>query len=198
MTGLETDDVPTMLLSTRGMSMYTRNKRIAGVIGTEFLSHFRTTMDYVHDRLILEPHDAPAHASGSTAEVPFWFVGDHFLLAQGRLDQAPKQMFLIDTGIAGTTFVAPASTLQDAGIPIPTPQGPARNAIGVPPTAKFPMAKLSLGGLTQTKLSGNYGSFPPGLEKGLGVAVGGIVSHGFFAPYTVTFDFERMTISFRK
>jgi hypothetical protein len=196
--GLETDDVPAMLLSTRGLTMFARNKRIAGVIGTEFLSHFRTTIDYVHDKLILEPHDAPARTGSVIAEVPFWYVGDHFLMAQGRLDQGPKQMFLIDTGIAGTTFSAPASTLQDAGIPVPTPQGPVKNTIGVPPTAPFPIAKLSFGTLTQTKLSGHYGSFPLGLEKGLGVDVGGIVSHKFFVPYTVTFDFDRMTIGFRK
>ncbi len=196
--GLETDDVPAMLLSTRGLSMFARNKRIAGVIGTEFLAHFRTTIDYVHDRLVLEPRDAPAHAGGSIAEVPFWLVGDHFLLAQGRLDQGPKQMFLVDTGIAGTTFTAPASTLQDAGIAVPVPQGPVKNVIGVPPSAKFPIAKLALGSLAQAKLNGVYGTFPPGLEKGLGVQVGGIVSHKFFEPYAVTFDFERMTIGFRK
>ena len=195
---LETDDVPAMMLSTRGLSMFARNKRIAGVIGTEFLSHFRTTLDYIHDRMILEPHDAPAKTGGSIAEVPFWLVGDHFLLAQGRLDQGPKQMFLINTGIAGTTFAAPESTLRDVGIPIPRPQGPAKNAIGAPPTAPFPIAKLSLGSLTQTKLTGQYGSFPPGLEKGLGVSVGGIVSHKFFEPYAVTFDFDRMTIGFHK
>jgi hypothetical protein len=196
--GLETDDVPAMLLSTRGLTKILRNKRIAGVIGTEFLSHFRPTLDYVRDKLILEPHDAPARKAGSLAEVPFWFVGDHFLLAPGRLDQGPKQMFLVDTGVVGTTFSAPASTLQDAGIPIPTPVGPVKNAIGVPPSATFPIARLSLGSLTQTKLTGHYGTFPLGLEKGLGVHVGGIISHKFFAPYAVTFDFDRMTIGFRK
>jgi hypothetical protein len=197
MTGVETDDVPVMVLSTRGLSKFARNKRIAGVIGTEFLSHFRPTLDYIHDRLVLEPLDAPTHSSGST-EVPFWLVGDHFVLAQGRLDQGPKQMFLVDTGVAGTTFAAAKSTLLDAGIPVPVPQGPAKNAIGVPPTALFPISRLSLGALTQTKLSGHYGPFPPALEGALGVHIGGLVSHGFFAPYAVTFDFVRMTIGFHK
>jgi hypothetical protein len=198
MTGVETDDVPAMLLPTRGLSPYARNKRIAGVIGTEFLSHFRPTIDYVHDRLILEPHDAPLHSGGDIAEAPFVLVGDHFLLAQGRLDQGGKQMFLVDTGVAHNTFSAPASTLQDAGIPVPTPQGPEKAPIGMPPTAKFPITRLTLGNLSQTKLTGTYGSFPPALEKGLGVHIGGIVSHDYFAPYSVTFDFVRMTISFHK
>ena len=196
--GLETDDVPAMLLGTRALSAFARNKRIAGVIGTEFLSHFRPTIDYVHNKLVLEPRDTPARTGASIADVPFWLVGDHFILSQGRVDQGPKMMFLVDTGVAGTTFSAPSSTLQDAGIPIPVPQGPVKNAIGVPPSAKFPIAKLSLGSLTETKLEGTYGTFPAALERALGVNVGGIVSHKFFAPYAVTFDFERMTISFRK
>jgi hypothetical protein len=125
-------------------------------------------------------------------------VGDHFLVAPGHLDQGAKQMFLVDTGMVGTTFAAPASTLQDANIPVPTPVGPVRNAIGVPPSATFPIARLSLGNLSQTKLTGHYGTFPPGLEKGLGTHIGGIVSHKFFTPYAVTFDFVRMTIGFRK
>ncbi|HTT82905.1 MAG TPA: aspartyl protease family protein [Rhizomicrobium sp.] len=197
--GLETDDVPAMLLSTRGLTPFARNKRIAGVIGTQFLSHFRPTLDYVHDKLILEPHDAPARTgSGTIAEVPFWFVGDHFLLAPGRLDNGPRQMFLIDSGIVGTAFTAPASTLQSAGIPVPTPQGPAKSRIGMPPSALFPITRLSLGNLSQTNLSGVYGTFPLGLEKGLGVNIGGIISHKYLLPYAVTFDFVRMTISFRK
>jgi hypothetical protein len=195
---LETDDVPAMLLSTRGFGAVARKKRIAGVIGTEFLSHFRPTLDYVHDRLILEPHDAPPSQGASIAEAPFWFVGDHFLLAQGRLANGPKQLFFADTGVPGTAFTAPESTLRDAGIPVPTPQAPAGNAIGQAPAAKFPVAKLSLGTLTQTNLTGLYGPFPPGLEKGLGVRIGGIVSHDFFHPYAVTFDFVRMTMDFRK
>src|SRR5215467_7331642 len=78
--GLEVADVPAMLLPTKGLAPLARKKRLAGVIGTEFLSHFRFTLDYAHDRLVLEPHDAPSRTGGVTAEVPFWFVGDHFLL----------------------------------------------------------------------------------------------------------------------
>ncbi|HEX4080950.1 MAG TPA: aspartyl protease family protein [Rhizomicrobium sp.] len=196
--GLETDDVPALLLTTRGLSSVARNKRIAGVIGTEFLSHFRPTLDYVHDRMILEPLDTPSKGAGAIAEIPFWFVGDHFLLARGRLDQGPKQLFLVDTGMAHTAFTAPDSTLRDAGVPVPAPQGPARSAIGQPPSAPFPIASLSLGSLTEKNITGAYGPFPLGLENGLGVHIGGIVSHGFFEPYAVTFDFVRMTIAIRK
>ncbi|HEY3638000.1 MAG TPA: aspartyl protease family protein [Rhizomicrobium sp.] len=196
--GVETDDIPAMLLSTRGFTASARNKRVAGIIGTEFLSHYRATLDYPHDRLILEPHDAPAHGGGSLAEVPFWLIGDHFIVAMGRLDQGPKQLILADTGVGAYSFSAPQSTLRDAGIAVPSTQVPAKSPIGEPPSAKFPIAKLSFGTLTESNLEGIYGIFPPGLEDGLGVHVGGVVSHGFFHNYAVTLDFGRMTISFRK
>lgn len=195
LTGLETDDVPAMLVSTAGFSRFARGKRIAGVIGTEFLSHFRPTIDYVHDRLALEPHDAPVRTGGTIAEIPFWFAGDHILVAPGRLDKGPKQLFFINTGMADAVFVAPDSTLRDAGVPVPTL--PAAKA-GSLPSATFPIAQLALGNLVESKLTGAYGLFPPPLERGFGFHVGGIVAHGFFHTYTVTFDFVRMRIDIRK
>ena len=197
--GVEMDDVPAMLISTRGFSSAARGKKVAGVIGTEYLSRFRATLDYPQDRLVLEPRDAAAPSGGHIADVPFWFLGDHFLVAPGRLGQAPKQLFLVDTGLAGFAFTGPDSTLRDAGIPVPTPQAPPPGApVGRAPVAKFPIAMLSLGSLAEKNLTGLYGPFPPGLENGLGVHVGGIVSHAFFHPYAVTFDFVAMKIGFRK
>lgn len=193
--GVEMDDVPAMMVDTRALLPFTRNKRLAGIIGTEFLSHFRFTLDYVHDRLMLEPRDSAPRSGAAISEIPFWFVGDHFLLANGRVDKAPKQLFLIDTGVV-YAFSAPESTLHDAGIPVPTPQGVQKGAIG--PSASFPIKTLSLGGLEERNLNGVYGPFPPPLEKALGVHVGGIVAHKFFEPYAVTFDFDRMTITVRK
>lgn len=194
--GVEVDDVPAMMVTTRGLTPLVRQKRLAGVIGTEFLSQFRFTLDYVHDRLILEPRDAPSRSGGTIAEIPFWFVGDHFLLANGRVDKAPKQLFLIDTGIGPYAFAAPESTLRDAGIPVPTPQGVQHGAIS--PSAAFPLKQLSLGSLDSKNLEGLYGPFPPPLEKTLGVHVGGLVAHKFFEPYAVTFDFDRMMMTVRK
>ena len=122
-------------------------------------------------------------------------AGDHFLLAQGRLDRGPKQLLLVDTAFGRLAFTGPESTLQDAGITVPAAQ---TAPSGRPPIAKFPIAQLSLGSLEEKNISGIYGAFPPGLENGLGVHVGGIISHEYFLPYAVTFDFVRMKIAIRK
>jgi hypothetical protein len=39
---------------------------------------------------------------------------------------------------------------------------------------------------------GFFEPFPPGLERGQGFRIGGLVSHGFFRSWRVTFDFVRM------
>ncbi|HEX3431457.1 MAG TPA: aspartyl protease family protein [Rhizomicrobium sp.] len=194
--GVEVADVPAMMLNTRALTPLSRGKRLAGIIGTEFLSHFRFTLDYPHDRLILEPQDSPPKTGGAIADIPFWFLGDHFLLATGRLDPGPKQLFLVDTGIGSYAFTAPESTLRDAKITVPTPKGARVGAAS--PSAPFPIRQLSLGSLEEKNLTGLYGPFPPVLENALGVHIGGIVAHTFFQPYAVTFDFVRMTITVRK
>jgi len=194
--GVEVDDVPAMMLNTRAFLPLSREKRLAGVIGTEFLSHFRFTLDYPHDRLVLEPQDSAPKSSGVIAEIPFWFVGDHFLLAEGRVDAAAKQLFVINTGVGGYAFAAPESTLRGAGIAVPTPKGAQLGVVS--PSAPFPIKQLSLGSLDEKNLSGMYGPFPPPLEMELGVHVGGMIAQEFFEPYAVTFDFVRMVIMVRK
>lgn len=196
--GLTVEDLPAMLVTTKPLSSEARNKRIAGVIGTQFLSHFRTTLDYVHDRLILEPKDAPPRGGQNIAQIPFLFFGDHVLLASGRLNEGPKQLFFVNTGMSGYAFVGPDSTLKDAAIQVPALQGPPPGRGGPPPTATFPIAHLSLGDYTESNVMGLYGTFPPALENGLGIHIGGVVSHAFFHNYTVTFDFVSMTIDLKK
>jgi hypothetical protein len=40
-----------------------------------------------------------------------------------------------------------------------------------------------------------HGPFPASLERSQGFRIGGIVSHAFFRPWRVTFDFEAMRLS---
>jgi aspartyl protease len=194
---LEVADVPAMLLSTKGFSGAATGKPVAGVIGTAFLSRFLATIDYPAGALSLEPSDTspPPYLIA----VPFWLAGDHYIVARGRLDSGADQLFLVDTGLAGFAFTAPASTLKDAAVPIPVPQAsPSSSEVGQSAVAPFAIDALSLGDLHAKNLTGLYGPFPPSLEAGLGVHLGGIVSHAFFRPYAVTFDFVHMKIYLRK
>lgn len=128
---LDVASVPAIIVSTAGFSGAAGGRPVAGVIGTSFLSRFRSTIDYPDGALILEPRDTVSYASPAVAEIPFWLVRDHFILAHGALNDWPDQMFFIDTGLAGSAFTAPASTFAAAGIALPAAQNaPQSNAIG--------------------------------------------------------------------
>ena len=196
---LDVASVPAILVSTAGFSGAAGGKPVAGVIGTSFLSRFRSTIDYPGGALILEPRDAAPSASPITAEIPFWLVRDHFILAHGALNDGPEQMFFVDTGLAGSAFTAPASTFAAAGVALPAVQNtPFSNAIGQSAAVPIDIRSLSLGTLTRENLSALYGPFPPSLESSTGVHIGEIVSHAFFRPYAITFDFVRMKLVVRK
>jgi hypothetical protein len=62
----------------------------------------------------------------------------------------------------------------------------------------FGVKSLSVGGASGTNYMGFYGVFPPTLEYAFGTRVAGIVSHGFFRPYRLTFDFDRMRMVLAK
>jgi len=196
---LDVASVPAILVSTAGFSGAAGGKPVAGVIGTSFLSRFRSTIDYPGGALILEPRDAAPFASPVVAEIPFWLVRDHFLLAHGALGNGPEQMFFVDTGLAGSAFTAPASTFAAAGIALPVAQNtPSPNLIGQSAAVPITIGSLSLGTLTRENLSALYGPFPPSLESSTGVHIGGIVSHAFFRPYAITFDFVHMKLVVRR
>jgi len=134
--------------------------------------------------------DAPAAAAldaqrHNGAAIPFRLLWDHYMLAEGSINSAPPMQFFVDTGLAGAAFTAPQSTLDAAGISFPADKS------GYQP---FTAKTLTLGSVTQHDLLGLSGVFPPSLETALGARVGGLISHAFFKPYAVTFDFSAMQI----
>jgi hypothetical protein len=196
---LDVADIPAMLLSTKGFTDAAHGKTVAGVIGTAFLSHFLATIDYPAGALTLKPRDSSPPQDDSAVAVPFWLVGDHYIIAHGTLNGGVEQLFFVDSGLAGFAFTAPASTLRGAGIAIPAPKAdPSSSNVGQSASAPFAINALSLGDLHAKNLTGLYGPFPSPLESGLGVHLAGIVSHAFFRPYAVTFDFTHMKIYVRK
>lgn len=188
-------DVPAGLVPTSGFSNAAHGKAVAGVIGVGLLSRFLSTIDYPGGKLVLAPKDS---APQPGIEIPFWLLSDHLIVARGRLDGGPDEPFIVDTGLAGSAFTAPRATLAAAHIPVPELDPSSGGAIGTAAAVPFPVASLSLGALKGTNLQGLYGPFPPALETGLGVRIAGIVSHSFFRPYAITFDFTQMRIIARK
>jgi len=194
-------DLPAMSVDLTRFGAAAGGRRVSGIIGTLLLMRCRATLDYPGSRLVLERHDAPAAApdSGSIV-VPFWIARDHYLLARGRLGSGREGLWFVDTGLAGAAVTAPAATLAGAGIAVPDTSA-GMSGMGGGGSVKiqpFPVERFQLGGATGAGLTGVFGAFPPSLERGFGYPIDGIISHQFFRPYRVTFDFDAMRLRMKK
>jgi len=175
-------------------------KSIRGVVGTCFLYHFIFTLDYPAGKLILRKQTpevssklkAEGESSGAI-RMPFWMAGDHFIVTWGTVNNSPPLLFFVDTGLAGGGFTCPEQIAKEVGIQL----GEAREGIGgggkilVRP---IKVNQLSLGNASEENIPGSVGALTPDFEYRFGFRMGGIISHVFFKPYRVTFDFLSMCL----
>lgn len=182
---------------------------VKGAITTAFLYHFLPTVDYPGGALVLRPRTPDGLRSfeqraGREQQhtVPFWLSGTHYILARGTINSSDPMLLLVDTGGAAIAFTGTNSTIQLAGVDLQHDQaqeGP--GAGGATQAVPFVVDELTLGEVSARKLPGVF--FPEAdLEDALrqdGVArrefaVGGIISHQYFRPYALTFDFDGMRL----
>ncbi len=199
--GVVVRNLPVGLLDVSRLGAVAGGRSLSGIVGTRLLSRFRSTFDYPGGRLLLAPRHggAAAHADTSrieTADLPMWLGGDHLILARGRLGEGHEALWFVDTGLAGSAVTAPASSLTDAGIALPdtshamTGQGGG----GAVRAQMFAVPSFHMGVAEGKGLLGVFGAFPPSLERGQGYRIAGIISHAFFRPWRVTFDFDAMRL----
>jgi predicted aspartyl protease len=194
--GLAVENVPVHLLGTRRFAAAAAGQRIDGILGTVLFYHFLTTLDYPNGRLILRTKAPTGDESApGTHAIPFWVAGDHLMIAEGRPNDAEPCLMLVDTGLAGGGFTCPQSTLRAAAVDLASSQS--FDGVGGGGTVKvtpFVLDRLSLGAARRQNIVSFFGAFPESLENGQGFRICGLVSHGFFRPFAVTFDFRAMHI----
>ena len=189
--------VPVMLMDLPGLPGM---GRIDGIIGTVLLYHFVPTLDYPDGQLVLRRKTEQTRAYLDKLErdpeahtVPFWMAGQHWIIAQGKVNKAGPYLLHVDTGLAGGGFSCPESTLKEAGIDLTgLPSFEGIGGGGPIEITPFTVDKLTLGGLVQREVPASFAQRPPGMEYAMGFRIGGLISHAFFRPYAVTLDFERM------
>jgi hypothetical protein len=193
-------DLPAMSVDLSRFAAAAGGRRVSGIIGTLLLMRCRATLDYPSGKLVLERRGAAVAADTGAIAVPFWIARDHYLLARGRMGPGPEGLWFVDTGLAGAGVAAPASTLTGAGVAVPdTSSGPTgMGGGGSVKIQPFPVDRFQLGDATSGGLTGVFGAFPPALERGFGYPIAGIISHQFFRPYRVTFDFDAMRLRLKK
>lgn len=192
------DDVPVTLLGVRG-TVLKKDMRVDGIVGTGFLMHFLSTLNYPKGELRLMPRAASrafeqAAKKRGASIVPMWLVGDHFVFARARLGSGPEGLFNIDTGIAGAGVQATKPALDAASIAVDDGTAAREQTIsgGIRRTARF-TSSATLGTIAVEGVSGIY--TPDGDQYGIfPFKVAGSLSHGFFRHRAVTFDFAAMKL----
>jgi predicted aspartyl protease len=194
-------NVPVGLLDVRQFSdTVFGGMQIDGTIGTVFLYHFLSTLDYPNAELILRPRtDGALEAFEEQARAqqaivtPFWMAGDHFLLAKGTVNRSDPLLFLVDTGLAERAFMAKEDVVREFGIELDESLArPGYTISGVVEEIPFTVAELTLGEAVEHDLDGVTGTFQ--VEDMFGFHIDGLISHQFFLNYALTLDFTGMRL----
>jgi predicted aspartyl protease len=198
------ENVPVAILPTQRFSSIFGGKRIDGIIGTVLLYHFIATLDYPGGKLILRRKteqnlkkvEKEAQEQGAIV-VPFWMTGDHYMHAWGTVNKSEPMLFFVDTGLAGGGFMCPESTVQKTGIRLQ--EDKASEGLGgggkfrsIP----FVVDELTLGDAKEHNIQGSYTGQRE--KSPFGFHSGGLISHEFFRPYAVTFDFVQMRLFLKR
>jgi len=174
--------------------------RVDGIIGTILLYHFLPTLDYPKGELVLRRRTPEMRAqfereaaAQNTVAQPFWLAGDHFMFAWGQVNGRPPVLLFVDTGLAGGGFVCSEQAARDYGIDLSKTQT-AEGVGGAGPTRVtwFTVDSLSMGPVTGRNIRGALGTLL--FRASFGFDAGGIISHQFFRPYALTFDFDAMRL----
>jgi len=155
-----------------------------GVIGTTIFYRFQTTMDYSGRALTLgRPAPVPRPASA-----PLWLAPDHFIFSWGRIGDSSPGPVLIDTGGVGLGVVLSTAQAAAAGvIPDYSDPGSYLGATGYPCITEVTLDRV------RRDVPGVVGPYTA--TDGFGFNPLGILSHEFFKPSSVTFDFRAMAVS---
>jgi len=198
----EIKHVPVALLPTRRLPFAVGDEKIDGILGTVLLYHFVSTLDYPNDRLVLQRKSKEAlatldrqAASDRTHVVPVWMAQQHFIVAWGEVNGKAGCLMHVDTGMAGGGFGCQKSVREAAGIDLTgLPSFEGMGGGGPIKVTPYTVEKITLGDAERRDVQALFGGMPPDAEYALGFRMGGVVSHGFFRPFAVTFDFERMRL----
>jgi predicted aspartyl protease len=181
--GIEIRNVPVMWDDT---SFQDAPGGAVGAIGTTIFYHFRTTMDYAGRALLLRPKTGPA-AGAATA--PLWLAPDHFMFSHGRIGHAGPGPVLLDTGGVGLGVVLTKAQAAQADVtPDYSQPGPYLGVTAYPCT----VGQVELGPVARRDVPGAVGPFAEPVSFGFGNL--GTLSHEFFKPLSVTFDYVSMTL----
>jgi len=192
-------DVPVHVMETHASQLVPKLK-IDGIVGTTYFERYLVTIDYPHNRLVLRPRsasvsagfEAQAVAAGAAIE-PCYLVGDHFVIAQAQVNEAPAGLFLFDSGGAGVGVMPSPQLVTAAGIPLNAAPQSGTGAGGTVTAVPFVAQRVAVGSAVQHNVGGLY--TPQGSPFEIfPFTVWGAISNDFLKNYSYTVDFDAMKI----
>ncbi len=192
---LQLNNLPVRIQPTRLFSLAGGGLPIDGIIGTGLFRELNATIDYPKGELRLAPRGSQRQAATGATEVPMWLAADHFMLAWGRTSDADSSLMLLDTGLVGSTFVAPDTVFRLVGIPATAGEEVTGVGGAGSVTARVvTLPRVTFAGITERDVPAMMGVFPPTLEHQFGFPIRGLISHAFLRKHAVTFDFDAMKV----
>jgi hypothetical protein len=191
-----------------GMIARAFGRPIKGVVGTVFLYHFLTTIDYPEGKLLLRKktpgnvaHLEKEYKKNNGYEISFWLASDHVMVAKGRVNDSPEHMFYLDTGLAGAGgFMVSPEFAKEINIELPDEEAQGISGGGKLNIKPIVADKVTLGQITEKNVRGLYGGLHTNDEyrTSTGFRIVGIISHDFFRSYRLTFDYSSMKVILQK
>jgi len=196
-------NVPVVMMPLRQLSAAFGVKQLDGCVGTNVLYHFLATLDNLHNQLVLRRKDAQSlkefkqTAGNNVVTVPIWMAGDHYIVGQGQINNAPHTLLMVDTGLAGAGIKLAESMIKKADIKLEEDKASkGQGGGGTLNIVPYTVRQVSFGDIREESVAGLYdGPFP--WENTFGFYLAGMVGHDFVQPYAVTFDFEHMQLLFQ-
>ncbi len=174
---------------------------VDGIVGTGFLSHFLTTIDYAHKVLVLKPRafapifEQRMKAAGAVS-IPMLLVGDHFIFAKATVNSGETGWFNIDTGGPFGVQLTKASLAASHTVIDPKKAKVVMGPGGPTHIIPFTVANVALGRHVVRNVDGVY--FLDGDQYGIfPFTVSGTLSQAYFDHSAITFDFAAMRMVIR-
>lgn len=198
--------VSTIDLQPTSLSVF-NGMEIKGTIGTRFLMHFLSTIDYKNKKLVLRrltkgtnERFASQISLSKSKEIPFYLVETHLIFARGSFNNQEHKLFFVDTGLAGAGFLSSRAILKKAGVTMDWSKADmGAGGGGMVKGLNIEIDEVSLGSgdnkIVKHNVKGVVFENDISIFNGqLGFKVGGLVSHQVFRDYALTLDFNQMKL----
>jgi len=172
-----------------------------GVVTTQALKEFLSTIDYAHNRIILRERCKKglkkfreSVVGKEIVEIPFVLDATHLMFARGCLNGRGGLTFLVDSGLASSMpFVATDGLIEDMGLELRQIEGTKYSW--------FKIGSLGLGELVLEKQTQGLAGVI--IEENpywrFGFIWDGLISHQFLKNFSSwTIDFDNMTYVFER